>query len=153
MKDISKIMQEAIEKSDTYNSYVVSNELEKFHKVWCRLEDDSNMNWYLISETDGKSVKSYLGYLSRKYPIALLYEKCPQVIKEYLHGENIFLEEYVDKYSCEENILRKYIDNVELIDDRFLYDDTIPFDEEKFLKIDEGIHYINPYNFAFNSIK
>lgn len=153
MKDISKVMQAAIEKSDTYNSETISKKLEKYHEIWCRLEDDTNMNWYLISETDGKSVKRYLGYLSHKFPIAFLYENCPQEIKEYLHNENILLEEYVDRYSCKENILKQYIDNVKMIDDRFLYDDTIPFNEDVFLEIDEGIQYINPYDFSFDSIK
>lgn len=153
MKDISKVMQDAIEKSDTYNSEMISKKLEKFHEIWCRLEDDTNMNWYLISETDGKSVKRCFGYLSQKFPVAFLYENCPQEIMEYLQNENILLEEYVDRYSCKENILKQYIDNVKMIDDRFLCDDTIPFDEDVFLEIDKGIQYINPYDFSFDSIK
>lgn len=153
MKDISNILNEAIKKSNKYNLEIISNELENMPNLWRRLEDDSQMNWYLISETDGKSVKSYLGYLSKKYPVALLYEKCPQEIKEYLKRKEILFDEYRDSYSCDENILKQYIDDVIMIDDRFLYDETIPFDEEKFLMIDEGIQYVNPYNFSFESIK
>ncbi|MDO5558751.1 MAG: hypothetical protein Q4F95_04045 [Oscillospiraceae bacterium] len=153
MKDISEIFNEAISKSFQYNSKNVSNELENIPNIWCRLEDDSQMNWYLISETDGKSVKSYLGYLSKKYPVALLYIKCPQKVKELLKDNKILVDEYNDRYSCDENILKKYVDNVVMIDDRFLYDDKIPFDVDKFLIIDEGIQYINPYNFSIESIK
>ena len=45
------------------------------------------------------------------------------------------------------------MEDINLFDDRFLYDESFPFDEELFLKIDEGIRYINPYDFAFEDIK
>lgn len=154
VKDISNIMRDAIEKSDNYNSRNISKDMEQeFHQVWCRLEDDSNWNWYLISETDGITVKKYWGYLSKKYPIAFLYDSCPEEIRYFLQRKRIIMEKYQDRYSCEETILKQYVSHMKMIDDRFLYDETIPFDEEKFLEIDTGIEYINPMNFSFESIK
>ena len=153
MKDISLILKKAVLLLNGYDSKLVSHELEKMPNIWCRLEDDSNLNWYLISKSDGKSVIEYYGYLSKKYPVALLMKDCPKDICKLLSQRGVLLENYCERYSCEESILRKYVGNINFIDDRFLYDERIPFDEESFLKIDEGISYINPYNFAFGDIK
>ncbi len=87
------------------------------------------------------------------YPVALLMKECPKDIYNLLSEKGVLIEEYCERYCCEESILRKYIGDINFIDDRFLYDESIPFDEELFLKIDEGMRYINPYNFAFDNIK
>ena len=135
--------------SKEYDSKSVAHEIEKISNTWCRLEDDSNLNWYLISKSNGKSVIECYGYLSAKYPISLLMKECPKDIYQLLAEKGVLIEEYCERYSCEESVLKEYIGDTNLIDDRFLYDESIPFDEEIFSKIDEGIRYINPYNFAF----
>lgn len=153
MKDISSILKQAVLLSNGYDSRSVSHEIEKIPNIWCRLEDDSNLSWYLISKSDGKSVTEYYGYLSATYPVALLMKECPKDIYELLSEKRVLIEEYCERYSCEESVLRRYVEDKNFIDDRFLDDENIPFDEESFLKIDEGIRYINPYNFAFDDIK
>lgn len=153
MKDISLILKKAILLFNGYDSKSVSYKIEKIPNMWCRLEDDSNLSWYLISKSDGKSVIEYYGYLSTIYPVALLTKECPKDIYKLLSKEGVLLEAYCERYSCEESILRKYVGDINFIDDRFLYDESIPFDEELFFKIDEGIKYINPYNFTFDDIK
>lgn len=153
MKDLTLIFEKAVLLLNGYDSKSVSHEIEKIPNIWCRLEDDSNLGWYLISKSDGRSVIEYYGYLSTKYPIALLMKECPKDVYKLLSEKGVLLEEYCERYSCEESILRRYVGDINLIDDRFLYDESIPFDEEAFLKIDEGIRYINPYNFAFDDVK
>lgn len=153
MKDISLILKKAVLLSNGYDSKSVSYEIEKIPNIWCRLEDDSNLSWYLISKSDGKSVIEYYGYLSTIYPVALLMKECPKDICKLLSEKGVLLEEYCERYSCEGSVLRGYVGDIKFIDDRFLHDGSIPFDEELFLKIDEGIRYINPYNFAFDDIK
>lgn len=153
MKDISLVLEKAISLSNGYDSKLISHEIEKLPNIWCRLEDDSNLNWYLISKSAEKSVIEYYGYLSSKYPVALLMEKCPKDIYELLSKKKVILGEYSQRCSCQESILKKYVENIDLIDDRFLYDENIPFNEELFLKIDEGTQYINPYDFSFDEIK
>lgn len=153
MKDISRILEKAISMSSGYNAKLISDQIEKIPNIWCRLEDDSNLKWYLISESNGKSVIKYYGYLSVQFPIAILKRNCPKSIYNLLLEKNIVLEDFCERYSCEKSILRNLLIDVNLIDDRFLYDDNFPFDEEAFLKIDEGIKYINPYNFTFNDLK
>lgn len=79
----------------------------------------------LISKNDGKSVVEYYGYLSVKFPVALLLKNCPNNIRKLLIENKVLLEEYCERYSCDETILKKYIEDKVLIDDRFLYDEYI----------------------------
>lgn len=111
------------------------------------------MHWYLISESNGKTIQKYFGCLSKQYPIALLCESCPNNIKDYILHEKILIDEYRDRYSCEKKVLKQYVNDVIMLDDRFLYNESFPFDDEVFLEIDEGIQYINSYDFSFESIK
>jgi len=153
MKDISRVFERASSMSNQYDARFMSSIMEKIPEVWCRLEDDSNLNWYLISKSDGKSVITYYGYLSSKFPVALLKKECPDEIYKLLSKNGILTDEYSENYSCEENVLRRYVNDIIFIDDRFLHDESKPFDEEAFFKIDEGIKYINPHNFSLEDIK
>ena len=87
MKDISLILKKAILLSNGYDSKLISQEIEKIPNIWCRLEDDSNFNWYLISKSNEKTIIEYYGYLSAKYPIALFMEKCPKEIYQLLYAK------------------------------------------------------------------
>lgn len=153
VKDISVTLEKAMKLSNGYHAENISYKIEKIKNVWCRLEDDSDRNWYLISKSNGKSVIKYYGYLSVKFPIALLMKCCTTDIRNLLLKNNVILEKYCKGYCCNENILKQYTENKIFIDDRFLYDEDIPFNEEIFLKIDEGVQYINPYHFTFGDIK
>lgn len=153
MNDLTEIFSKAIENKDRYNSLEVSKQLGKLDNVWCRIEDDSNRKWYLISETDGKSVKTYFGYLSCDYPVSLLFENCPKNVIDCLEDNKVLITEYDDRYSCRDDILGYFIDNIPIIDDRFLRDESIPFDTETFLLIDDGLKYVSPYDFSFESLK
>lgn len=69
------------------------------------------MHWYLISESNGKTIQKYFGCLSKQYPIALLCESCPNNIKDYILHEKILIDEYRDRYSCEKKVLKQYINS------------------------------------------
>lgn len=153
MKDISIVLERASSMENRYDAKYISRMVEQIPQVWCRLEDDSNFNWYLISKSNGKSVISYYGYLSSRFPVALLKGECPHEIYRQLSENGILIDEYSERYSCNENVLRRYVDDIVFIDDRFLYDESISFDEQAFSQIDEGIKYINPYSFTLEEIK
>lgn len=145
-------MEQAILLSKEYNSEALARKIEKIPSIWCRLEDDNNFNWYLISKSNKKSVLKYYGYLSTKFPVALLMKNCPSSIYKLLQKNKIFIEQYCKRYSCKESILKQYVTGKIFIGDSFLYDENLVFNEELFLKIDEGIIYLNPHNFSFDDI-
>ena len=152
-RDISKVFETAVKQSKNYHSNDIADKLETINKMWCRLEDDSRRNWYLISETDGKTVTDYYGYLCSMFPVALLMNGCPESIAKLLEDNNVFIEKYCEHYYCEESVLKEYVDDVAFIDDSFLYNNDIPLDFELYGKIEKGIKYINQYNFEFEEIK
>ncbi len=155
MRDISSVFERATKNKGNYNPRLVSKEIEEIPNIWCRIEDDSSRNWYTISLINGKTVIEDYGYLSCSFTVALLKDNCPQIIYDILCKHNILCEKLCALFSCDPKVLEQYIDiqEIALIDDRFMEDDSIPFDEELFLKIDEGISYINPYKFTFEDIK
>lgn len=154
IKDVSLIFKKAMLISKEYKPNLISKDLEKLTNIWCRLDDDTNLNWYSITKVDKDFfyvIEDY-GYLSRKFPISILMKNCPKNIRNLLYKNGILCENYCERYSCEEEILKNYVDHVSFIDDSFLYDENIPFNQDLFLKIDEGINYINPNNFLFEDI-
>lgn len=151
MKDISFVFEKAISISEGYNSKIIASAIEMNSNAWCRLEDDSNLKWYLISKHNGKSVVEYYGYVSYMFPVAVIMNNCPKKIVQIIEDCDILIEKYYNRYMCNEKILSKFVDKP-LLDDRFLFNDKIPFDEEIFTAIDEGVDYINPYNFKFEEL-
>lgn len=151
MKDITLAFEKAIAFRNGYNSKKIAFEIETNTDSWCRLEDDSNLKWYLISKTNGESIIKYYGYLSRMYPVAIMMDNCPKEILNILFKSEVIVEKYCEKYSCDEKILSQFVDKL-LVDDGFLYNDKIPFDEELFNVIDDGGEYINPCGFRFEDL-
>lgn len=152
VKDLSCVFGKAIAKAEKYNSKLIADELELKFGIWCRLEDDSNLEWYLISENNGKTIVNYYGYLSKRFPVAIIKDICPDDICRVLHKREVLIEKYYERYMCDEFILNKFVADKSIIDDRFLYEGNIPFNEELFLRIDEGERYIKPYNFTIEEL-
>lgn len=151
VKDLTSAFEKAIAFRTGYNSEQIASDIETNTDCWCRLEDDSNLKWYLISQNNGTTVTEYYGYLSRMYPIAIMMENCPNKILKILFDSKVIVENYYDKYKCDEKILGQFVDK-DIIDDCFLYNDKIPFNKELFNAIDEGVEYINPCGFRLEEL-
>ena len=151
IKNITHIMHEAVKIAEGYHFRTIDSELEQLPNIWCRVDDDSNRNWYIISRSNGKSAIEDYGYLSREYPIAFLFDTCPKAVCDILLNNQVLVDAYSERCCCDENVLRKYTKK-RLLDDRFMYDYDFPFNEEIFLEIDGGQCYINPYDFCFDEL-
>ncbi len=151
IKNITDIMREAVKNSEGYRFEKIAKELEQIPNIWCTDDYDSNGKWYIISRSDGKTVIEDYGYLSSEYPIAFLFDTCPKEVREKLLDNQVLIDDYSEKCCCDEEVLGKYI-NKRFLDDRFMYDYNLPFNEEVFIEIDDGACYINPYNFCFTDL-
>ena len=98
MKDITLVFEKAIAFRNGYNSKQIASEIEMNADSWCRLEDDSNLKWYLISKNNGKTIIKYYGYLSRMYPVAIMMEDCPNEILKILFNSEVIVEKYYVNY-------------------------------------------------------
>lgn len=149
MKDVSKSFEKAILLSKEYDVRILENKIEQLQNIWCFLDYDSNYDWYVVGKNNGDSLIEDYAYLSTKFPIVLVRKNCPKNVYNLFLENNIVIEEFCENYCCDENILKHYVTHIALINDNFMYDENIEFNMETFYKIDEGINYINPYNFSF----
>ena len=153
-KDLTEIFKKGIFLSNNYNAVLISKLISKsINNISCEFYEDSNYNWYEIVRIENNFVIEIYGYLSYKFPVAILKNNCPKNIIDFLNNNNILIENYYDKYCCDDKILRIYVDErIPVINDNFLYDETIPFNEKLFLEIDELIIYVSSYNFTFEEL-
>ena len=150
MKDVTEIFRKAIDNQLEYHYRTVRFALESDPEIWCMHDPDTNEKWSFIGRTDGNyNMVEIYGYICDNLPVALLKDNCPEKIKKILEKCKVFFTSFDEELSCEESVLRNYLTNVLIIDDRFLEDESLPFDNEAFDKITDGCRYTTPYRFAF----
>lgn len=153
--DLTKVFELGIESQNEYEPYNIIKIINSSTDCFCSDADEAN--WILIWENiDKKSI--FYAYISQFYPVALVKDNCPKSVKTALEKNNIYIAEFDEPFSCEENILEKYVRGGQIIiDDRFLDDCNFSFDDERLFDIYECLEhnrkYITPYNFTFEEIR
>ncbi|MCM1505743.1 MAG: hypothetical protein NC177_01210 [Ruminococcus flavefaciens] len=160
MKDYTEIFSKAIELSSGYNIEKICDIINAIGDNYCGTDSEwCTYCWYdLCRKTaDNKMIDTY-GYLSVDYPVALIKENCPDVIKSVLSENNILFTEFEEPMRCKEDILRKYVYRRRVIDESaFLNDGDFSYDDERFELILDRIEtgwscYIDASNFMFCDI-
>ncbi len=152
MKDVTTLFGSALDRSGSYLYTSVRSALEADNDIWCLADSDTNEKWAYIGKTDGESLTEYYGILCEAYPVAFLYDTCPCKIKAVLDKCGVEYTAFDEELSCDEAILHHYITDTLIIDDRFLEDDSLPFNQEAFDMIVDGRRYLTPYKFAFDDL-
>ena len=152
MKDVTEIFAKAVENESSYLYKTAAFILESDGDIWCLPDSDTNEKWACIGRTNGSSIVESYGFICVKYPVALLKENCPDKVKRGLDKCGVYHTSFDEELSCDEAVLRNYLTDVLIIDDRFLENDSLPFDDEAFEKITEGCRYTTPYRFAFDDL-
>lgn len=160
MKDYTEIFSEAIELSSGYNIENIADIINSTDGNYCGTDDEwCGYNWYdLCKETADNMMGDNYGYLSREYPVALIKENCPDIIKRILAENNILFTEFEEPMCCNEDILRKYVYEKRVIDESvFLDNGDFSFDDVRFElildRLETGIScYIDAENFMFSEI-
>lgn len=154
IKDLTDVFTKGILNSENYNPKTIQSKLENLPDIRCEFYYDSPFdNWYLITRDDEKGVAEYYGFISYRFPVALLMENCSDNICKLLKENGIFTDEFHRRCSCDENILKKYAPeaNLPIIDDRKLLDGRISFDSQEFITIC-SFCYLSPYDFDFRDV-
>lgn len=153
MKDYTEIFSKAIELSSGYDVKKIAVIINAIGDNYCGESGEwGHENWYILDNPE----KIY-GYLSVDYPVALIKENCPDIIKSVLTENNILFTEFEQPMRCKEDILQKYVENL-VADDYVLFNDSeFPFADERFRPIFEMLttdvhHHINADNFMFYDI-
>lgn len=148
--DITNVLSIAIERKQ--NAQFYAKKICAYGGASCEVEYDNNEDWYTIDYNS-----EVIGYMSTKYPALFIQSTTLGSFEKFLVELSIpyTYVSYDECVSCEPDILRNYISNTNLylIDDRFLYDENIPFDYEAFELIDDGARYVNPYCFKLSELR
>lgn len=108
---------------------------------------------------ENKERKSiFYAYVSQFFPVALVKETCPESVKNILIENGIYIAKFDEPFSCEEDILKKYVRSGQIIiDDRFLDDCNFSPDDERLFWIYECLehhrNYVTSYNFTFDEVR
>lgn len=162
MKDYTEIFSKAIDLSTGYDIKKISEIINSIGDNY-GCEEDGEWGvyfWRLLCEViPNYGITDIYGYLSKYYPIALIKENCPEIIKHTLEENNILVTELEEPMSCNEYILRNYVcDSRRIIDENaFLNNGDFSFDDERFdmilCRIETGCHfYVDSGNFTFDDI-
>lgn len=97
------------------------------------------------------------GYLSICYPVTLIKENCPDIIKSVLAENNILFTELEEPMRCNEDILRKYVDEQYVFDENAFLSSDFYFEDYRFelilRRLETGEqYYIDAGNFIFDDI-
>lgn len=160
MKDYTEIFSKAVELSSGYDIDKISVLINAVGDNYCGTDSEwCTYRWYyLCRETEDNMLVDDYGYLSVDYPVALIKENCPDIIKSVLAENNILLTEFEEPMCCNEDVLRKYVHGRRVIDETvFLNNGDFSFDDERFELILERIetgerYYIDAENFMFSDI-
>ena len=154
MKDYTEIFSKAIEISSGYDIKKIAIIINEIDDNYCGESGEwGGYNWYILDNP-----KNIYGYLSVDYPVALIKESCPDIIKSVLSENNILFTEFEEPMCCNEDILRKYVYTRRVIDESaFLNDGDFSFDDEKFELILNRLEtgwscYIDASGFVFDDI-
>lgn len=151
MKDYTEIFSKAIELSSGYNIKNIAKIINSTDDEWC------TYLWYdLCKKTADNKMGDNYGYLSVEYPVAIIKENCPDIIKRILAENNILLTEFEEPMCCNEDIFRKYI-NRRVIDESAFLNGDFSFDDERFDfildRIETGMPcYVDASDFMFDDI-
>lgn len=154
MNDLTKVFEAGIKVSGNYDPYKI---IKIFNKTAYYCSDDDEANWMSVWENiEGKSV--FYAFISQYYPAALVKDNCPEPVKNILKYNHILTAKFEEPFSCEEDILKKYVRSGQIIiDDRFLDNCDFSFDDERLFWIYEclehGRKYVAPYGFTFEEIR
>lgn len=160
MKDYTEIFSKAKELSEGYDCKKMSQILCLIENIYCGDYDEwGYRNWNEICRKDGNNLfaETY-GYISKYYPVALLKGNCPEYIKAVLAENNILFTELSEPMSCDENILREYVDHMKVFDENFVDNCDYSYDDERFemlmYRLEKGYKcYIDSSYFMFDEIK
>ena len=159
MKDYTEIFSKAGELKSGYDFTAVSSRINADHDLQCGDWDNWADNcWYRLCPKTPCSYDKCYGFICSSFPVALLTEYCPEALKQLLDEVGILHTELVEPMRCDEEILRKYVPQRIIFDERFMDNCDFSFDDERFFwvcqKLDTGHqNYIDAGSFYMAEIR
>ena len=109
MRDYTEFFAEAIRKSAGYDAERACSVLNGHDAILCTDEIDClDENFLFLYETDGWNPGALYGYLSMRFPAALLTAQCPAAVIAVLDQLHILHTDLEESMCCDPEILKQY---------------------------------------------
>lgn len=160
MRDYTEFFKAALRAGADYSADDVQNALSAHDNICCTDDMDCNYeNWLFIYGCDGMDFTDFYGYLSMRYPAALLKADCPAQVKEILAQNHVIYTALEEPMCCDAEILRRFAPQSAYIifnEDALLSGDISP-DDAHFLLVLERLEtgrkcYVDAGDFCFGEI-
>jgi hypothetical protein len=162
MTNVEEIFKKSIDNQENYNIKQLKSIFESQNFYFDDQDDEwCEYLWYVIGVAEEfccpQPPEDVYAYISTQFPVALIFDNCPEIVKNILSENNIFYTEFDFNLSCEENTLKKFIPDKRVIDESFLDTCDYSIDDERFEYVLERLetgkkYYIDPTEFTFNDI-
>ncbi|MBR1750661.1 MAG: hypothetical protein IJ740_19480 [Ruminococcus sp.] len=159
MKDYTDIFSKAIELKNRYDFRTVRCKINAYNDLKCGDWDDwADDRWYRLCPKTPCSYDRCYGFICASYPVALLTEYCPEVLKQALDEVGVLHTELSEPMCCDEEILRQYVPRCIVFDESFMDSGDFSPDDERFFwvcqKLDTGHQsYIDAGSFTMKEIR
>ena len=159
MKDYTLLFLKAIELKGKYDFKSVCKCINAQNDLQCGDWDDwADNRWYRLCPKTPCGYERCYGFICASFPVALLTEYCPEVLKQILDETGVLHTELAEPMRCDEEILRQYVPHCTVIDESFMDNDDFSPDDERFLlvcqKLDTGQqNYIDAGSFTMAEIR
>lgn len=116
--------------------------------------DDQAANWYSVYDA---IISEEIAFISKYYPVVLVKESCPVSFLEILKHHGLLTVALQELFSCDAEILKHYVRNKMILDDRSVNDKDFAFDQDwkEYIqaRMERKLSYITPYCFTFQEIR
>ena len=159
MKDYTEIFSKAVELKNSYDFKAVMGSINANNDLQCGDWDDwADDRWYRLCPKTPCSYEKCYGFICASFPIALLTEYCPEELKQIFDEVGVLHTELVEPMCCDEEILRQYVTQRIVFDERFMDNGDFSPDDERFFwvcqKLDTGHQgYIDAGSFTMKEIR
>ena len=141
----------------SWNQDIISDfpweQIRESQNITCDF-DDQGINWYLVYD---HMIPGEIAFISRYYPVVLVKQECSASFLRILKNHGLSIAEFQEPFSCDAEILKYYVRDKIILDDRFLEDENFSFDHEWmdyiYARLERKLSYVTPYHFTFQEIR
>lgn len=157
--DYTDIFTNAVKSKQGYNFYAVKKRIDSYNDLQCGDWDDwADVHWYRLCPKKPCVYEKCYGFISAKFPVALISSYCPEKLKELLSELGIFYDKLEEPMCCDEKVLRQFLEYPLVFDERFIDKNDYSFDDERFemvlKKLETGVKsYIDSSCFTMEEIR
>lgn len=156
--DYTEVFAEAIKRNAQYDFAEMKKRIDAQENMQCGDWDDwADINWCRLCPDTPVPYDQCFGFLCMRYPVVLLTEHCPNILRHLLNENGILCAKLEEPMCCDAEILRQFVPHKPVFDERFL-EGAYDADDERFQMVLHRLetgqkNYIDAGSFAMEEIR